>query len=241
MLDSKTINSNFKPENPHIAKYEGVIVNAICSQAFLFGDDMGKYRIGKTTQITIFCSQCNKPKKIYPFLQNQKHHFCNKKCHIKWQTKNMKGKYSPAWKGGNVIAFCSWCNKPKEINLYKKYNQKYHFCSQECKKIWMSGENAPSWRGGISTTPYCFIWSDWEYKQSIKDRDNNECQNKVDCRKNSNHLPLCLHHIDHNKQECNPWDIITVCHSCNGRANFNIEYWKEFYQNIMTEKYGYKY
>ncbi len=45
MLDRITINSNSKPENPHIVKYEGVIVNSICSQAFLFGEsDMGKFK-----------------------------------------------------------------------------------------------------------------------------------------------------------------------------------------------------
>ncbi len=105
----------------------------------------------------------------------------------------------------------------------------------------MSGPNHYNWKGGIATAPYCSIWSDNEYKQSIKDRDNNECQNKVDCRENSDHLPLHLHHIDHDKQECNPWDLITVCYSCNSRANFNKEYWKNFYQGIMMEKYGYEY
>ena len=102
------------------------------------------------------------------------------------------------------------------------------------------GSLSPCWKGGVSTDPYCDIWLDQDYKQAIKDRDNNECQNPG-CRKNCDHYPLGLHHIDHNKQECNPWDIITVCKSCNARANFNKEYWKKLYKGIMSKKYGYKY
>ena len=51
MLDKlMIIKSNSKPENLHIAKYEGVIINSTCSQAFLFGEtnmnkiDYAKYR-----------------------------------------------------------------------------------------------------------------------------------------------------------------------------------------------------
>jgi len=41
MLNSMMINVNFEPENLFATKQEGVIINAIHSQAFLFGDDMG--------------------------------------------------------------------------------------------------------------------------------------------------------------------------------------------------------
>ena len=103
-----------------------------------------------------------------------------------------------------------------------------------------SGPNHPQWKGGISNEPYPFIWSDDGFKQFIRNRDNNECQNP-DCWKNCDHLPLHRHHIDNNKKNCTPWNLITLCNSCNHRANFNRKYWIDFYQNIMTEKYGYKY
>lgn len=41
--------------------------------------------------------------------------------------------------------------------------------------------------------------------------------------------------------DCNPWDIITLCKSCNVRANYNRKYWQDLYQDIMTKKYGYEY
>jgi hypothetical protein len=101
------------------------------------------------------------------------------------------------------------------------------------------GNESPAWKGGISNDPYCNVWLDKEYKQDIRDRDSNECQNP-ECRKNSFHLPLGIHHIDYDKQNCHPWNLITVCFSCNARANFKRKYWKKFYQNIMIEKYEYE-
>jgi len=44
MLNSMMINVDFKPENLFAVKQEGVIINAIHSQAFLLGDDMGRFR-----------------------------------------------------------------------------------------------------------------------------------------------------------------------------------------------------
>jgi len=101
-----------------------------------------------------------------------------------------------------------------------------------------SGENNPRWKGGISCEPYCKIWLDEEYKQSIKDRDNNECQNS-DCWGNSK--KLTLHHIDYVKKNCGSENLITLCNSCNIRANGNREEWINFYQEIMSMKYGYNY
>lgn len=101
-----------------------------------------------------------------------------------------------------------------------------------------SGERSSQWKGGIAYEPYCVIWGDKDYKQSIKDRDNNECQN-TGCWKVSD--KLVGHHIDYDKKNCHPWNIITICDSCNSRANNDREQWIKFYQNIMTEKYGYNY
>jgi hypothetical protein len=98
----------------------------------------------------------------------------------------------------------------------------------------MSGKGNPSWQGGIAAEPYCDIWLDQDYKESILERDNHTCQNP-DCWKTSG--ILCLHHIDYIKKNCDPWNLIALCNSCNGRANFNKEYWQELYQNIVMKKY----
>ncbi len=339
MLDRLTINPNLNnPENLHIAKYEGIIVNAICSQGFLFGNNMDKIRrtkypqpcfycggiavhkfkngkyccekivskcpakkdelkkkagkyhplykeriivfcnycgkikeissweyncsknhfcnkkccgkwksenlVGENShrykQITVFCDYCGKSKTIPPCRQYKKYHFCNLKCMSKWQIKQPKEKHNN-WQGGQIIVNCTWCNKPKKIRPCLEHRGN-HFCNQKCMGEWrsenLSDMNHYNWQGGISAEPYCGIWLDKDYRQSIEDRDNNECQNP-DCWKTPS--KLIGHHIDYDKKNCHPWNVITICVSCNSRANYKREYWQKLYQNIMTEKYGYQY
>ena len=40
---------------------------------------------------------------------------------------------------------------------------------------------------------------------------------------------LHIHHIDYNKTNCNKNNLITLCVACNGKANFNRDYWLNFY------------
>lgn len=100
------------------------------------------------------------------------------------------------------------------------------------------GENHPRWKGGISCEPYCDAWADKEYKESIKERDGYKCLNP-DCFGNCNHLSLTIHHIDYNKKNCKPDNLITLCRSCNARANTNRKWHKSWYRIIMARRYGY--
>ena len=109
---------------------------------------------------------------------------------------------------------------------------------QICFYIRNSGSNHPNWKGGISCEPYCDIWLDKEFKQSIKDRDGNRCLNP-DCWGNCNHLPMHIHHIDDNKKNCDPRNLITVCNSCNSRAQKDREWHTDWYKAIMFRKYSY--
>lgn len=109
-------------------------------------------------------------------------------------------------------------------------------CALKRKSLTMMGENNPSWKGGVSCEPYCQIWSDKEYKESIKQRDGYRCMNP-DCW--NTHKALSIHHIDYNKKSCGPENLITLCRSCNGRANKDREWHKAWYQAIMYRRYGY--
>ena len=102
-----------------------------------------------------------------------------------------------------------------------------------CFFIRYSGPGHPFWKGGISCEPYCDIWASKEYKESIKDRDGYRCQNPR-CRKNS--IRLVVHHVDYNKKNCHPWNLITLCNSCNGRANRNRKWHTIFYREILLKR-----
>jgi hypothetical protein len=100
--------------------------------------------------------------------------------------------------------------------------------------ISLSGENHPNWKGGISCEPYCEQWKDEEYKESIKERDGYICLNP-ECNKNSNRLSI--HHIDYNKKNCHPLNLITLCVSCNSKANTNRKWHEEWYKAIISKRY----
>jgi len=99
-----------------------------------------------------------------------------------------------------------------------------------CAALNMSGESHPQWKGGISCEPYCEVWLDKDFKESIKARDNHKCQNPL-C--SGEFKKLCVHHIDYNKKHCHPQNLITLCVSCNGKANKDREWHTAFYKEIM--------
>jgi len=80
---------------------------------------------------------------------------------------------------------------------------------------------------------YCQIFSDNEFKNSIKERDNYKCSNK-DCWETTK--TLCIHHIDYDKKNCHPDNLICVCISCNVRANSNKSYWEKYYKSLIRKK-----
>ncbi|MBV5347946.1 HNH endonuclease [bacterium] len=107
-----------------------------------------------------------------------------------------------------------------------------------CYYISITGENSHSWKGGISLQGYCPIWKDKAYKESILERDNNTCQNPYCYKKVTD---LTIHHIDYDKKNCHPSNLITVCRSCNSKANIDRHWHTRWYKILMTKKYNYKY
>jgi len=92
------------------------------------------------------------------------------------------------------------------------------------------GPDNNNWRGGISNLPYCFEWTD-DLKEYVKERDGDKCQNPDGCD-NKN---LAVHHIDYDKQNCNPSNLITLCMNCNSKANGNRDFWKNLYRDMIND------
>jgi len=80
-----------------------------------------------------------------------------------------------------------------------------------------------------------------EHRRNIskaKERENNpnyKCLNP-DCSKTCDRL--CIHHINYDKKDCGPYNLITLCFSCNGKANKNRKWHKAWYQAILYRRYG---
>jgi len=119
-------------------------------------------------------------------------------------------------------------HRGNSYNKGRKINEDHRKKLSEAKKG-KCGPDSNNWQGGISFEPYCHIWGDKEYKESIKMRDNYKCQND-DCWRTAKRLSI--HHIDYEKKNCHPENLITLCISCNSRANKNRDFWQKYY----TEK-----
>lgn len=103
-----------------------------------------------------------------------------------------------------------------------------------CFAIKISGPGNYNWCGGEKE--YCDIWKDKEYKEDIKKRDNNMCSNPYCSGEGVNARQLTIHHIDYNKKNCSPTNLITVCRSCNTRANYDRDWHKDWYMAILNKK-----
>lgn len=94
------------------------------------------------------------------------------------------------------------------------------------------GEKGSNWKGGISFEPYSIDWTEI-LKKSIRERDHYICQL---CNRDGN----TIHHIDYDKKNCNPANLINLCKFCNSKVNFKREYWISCLKKLMESKSVFK-
>jgi hypothetical protein len=94
------------------------------------------------------------------------------------------------------------------------------------KRLDMTGEKHPLWNGGSSFFPYPVDWTE-TLKKSIKERDRYVC--KI-C--GSSPEMLHVHHIDYDKENCNPTNLISLCNPCHSKTNFNRDHWIDYFRNL---------
>ncbi|KKL07361.1 hypothetical protein LCGC14_2586770, partial [marine sediment metagenome] len=49
---------------------------------------------------------------------------------------------------------------------------------------------------------------------------------------------LNVHHIDYDKKNCGMDNLVTLCASCNTRANVNRGFWIELYKFLIEKNHG---
>ena len=124
--------------------------------------------------------------------------------------------------------------KQRNFMTGNKYALGKHWkLTEEQKRKWSDirkgksiGKDSPNWRGGKSFEIYPEKF--WELRLAIRARDNYICQL---CRK---YPAFDCHHIDYNKQNCEPENLITLCRSCHLKTNFNRDYWINYFKNYAS-------
>lgn len=166
----------------------------------LKGNENPNWRGGKY----FTCPVCEKRFWVIPS-HFDKRKYCSKKCKGIAQQKKITVK-------------CATCNKEFDICLtYYRRKRNKRYCSRECYK--MDGKFNPNWKGGYSFKPYPSGWTEI-LKESIRQRDNYKCQMcGVPQCETMRKLPI--HHIDEDKNNLNPKNLITLCNSCHNKVRFN--------------------
>lgn len=88
-----------------------------------------------------------------------------------------------------------------------------------------SGENHWNWKGGITHFPYSVDWNK-TLRISIRERDKYTCQL---CREKQGDYAFDIHHIDYDKKNCNPENLVTLCRSCHAKTNNDRSYWIDYF------------
>lgn len=90
-----------------------------------------------------------------------------------------------------------------------------------------SGENHHNWRGGKSFVDYGKAFNN-ELKNHIRERDNFTC---CECHQTEEQLGCVLdvHHIDYDKKNNNPRNLIGLCKSCHMKTNYSREDWIDYF------------
>ena len=100
------------------------------------------------------------------------------------------------------------------------------------------GQLCPNYINGNSRLPYPLQFSD-DLKLKIRKRDNYTCQKCAITEKK--HLiiygtVLEVHHIDYDKQNLDLKNLISLCKTCNIKANKDRDYWFAYFMYIIKEK-----
>ena len=175
-------------------------------------DSKGRFK-GKQKIVTK-CDYCGKELFRHPCRLKHKHQFCDQKCLGKYN--KIHGNFTKGHKINN--GKMAWNNR---LKISKKEFLKHY------SKDWQVGINNNNWNNGSSSELYSVDWTE-TLKQSIRERDHYRCQI---CGKSQGDIAHAIHHIDYDKRNCNPINLITLCHSCHSKTNFKHKHWIKYFKN----------
>jgi ribosomal protein L31 len=169
------------------------------------------------------CKNCNIEFETYQSrIDIGRGNFCSRDCFDYWQ-KNYRQEI--------CFYLCKDCGEAIQVRSdhLKDRNLEYcKSCNMDHYKADVRMEKHPNWQGGKSFEEYPIEFSK-VLRKYIRERDNHICQ---ECNFTEEQLgyKLSVHHIDFNKKNNNPNNLISLCKSCHAQTNFNREDWEKYFK-----------
>lgn len=182
--------------------------------------------------IAITCSMCgtikimrNSQAQIY--LQREEPYKCIQ-CYNKARPEPQN---HPRWTGSSekINIPCSVCGEIKQIRRKDQRELGKKGKAYRCLKCRPKGEHHPCWTGGVEKGGYPYEFK--LLRATIRERDNHTCQL---CATTENPRRMPVHHIDYDKQNCAPSNLITLCGSCHTKTNHKRTYWQHFFKERLS-------
>lgn len=184
----------------------------------------------------LYCQYCGKE------LVKQQRKFCcsSHRGYGTPRTEATKQKISNSMKGREII----WATKISKAmmgnnNGHGKKGKPTSDKERAARSVFAKkriAERAPNWKGGISFVGYPPEFRNGNaLKELVRDRDGRRC---VLCGKEEeeNGRRLDVHHVDYEKANCNPDNLVSLCVACNARVNANREQWMNHFRSIKQEE-----
>lgn len=183
--------------------------------------------VWKGGKIECTCKQCGNKflkERACVFQQinrGQTDFFCSKKCFADHRFK------------GLVSCKCDQCGKDV-VRRKARLIYDHVFCSRKCIIKWYRGANHANWLNGASFEPYGIEFNA-DLRSLIRDRDHHRCKECSIFEKKLKYK-LDVHHIDYNKKNNDPNNLVSLCKSCHSQTNFNRGDWQKYYSNMLRGK-----
>lgn len=133
---------------------------------------------------------------------------CSQKC---WR--ELGGLRSVRPVGPKPCVVCGEAMSRKKSDTRSQFKDR-KTCSSNCRRILVSrSKTIGSER--VLDGPYPLEWTS-SLKSAIRDRDGNCCSI---CGSSKSARELHVHHINYQKHDCRPDNLITLCSSCHGKTN----------------------
>lgn len=171
------------------------------------------YAEWRNQRVSYTCKHCNK---VFLAKLSEKSVYCSIECRI-------------ADKAAKIVEMvCEYCGitfrrKQTDLNL-NMYLGKY--CSAKCASM---ARRLPDSVRSV----YSHEFTD-ALKEQIRQRDNHTCQ-LCGVNTSDTYRELDVHHIDYDKTNNHPDNLITLCDSCHPKTNYHRSHWPQRLKAKMKE------